>query len=324
MNKYAFIVTSSINYFLGLNSILNAFEYYEHTDTDVIIVCPSSMRPYYDYVKDKFSFPLKYVSVEEWGDHTIIAELNGAGAFAENENCIWSKFNFMPSIKDDYEAICWMDADMLLLANIQHYFEIAAKTELLLCPQFVRAGHWVEDYKYPPFKDNPDALARGMPVINFIVFFNPKHHIDVVNYIWEHRDKTNPSEEMYLFNKALYDLNKLDKVLELPGGLWLASEYFWHATTLFRGGNGKFTILSPTCDKIMTMHSRYWNRMLTKVEIERHKASPDIVRNIYANAHLAETALNIFNYQGKVTFKELRDVNPFCALAIDGYEGVRY
>jgi hypothetical protein len=163
-----------------------------------------------------------------------------------------------------------------------------------------------------------------MPVINFIVFFNPKSHIDVVNYIWEHRCKTNPSEEMYLFNKSIYDLNKIDKILELPGGLWLASEYFWHSTTLFKGGNGKFSILSPGTDKIMTMHSRYWNRMLTKVEIERHKDYPDIIQHIRENARLAEVALNIFNYQGKVTFTELRKINPFYAQQIDGYEGVTY
>ena len=271
MSKYAFVVTSSISYFLGLNSILNAFDYYGHTDTDVFLVCPHSMDDYYEYAKDKFSFPLKKVSVEEWGDRTIVAEQGGPTAFAENENCIWAKFNFMPTIKDDYEAICWMDADMLLLANIQHYFEIAAKTDLFLCPQFVRGGHWVEDYKYPPFNTKPDDLARGMPVINFIVMFNPKHHIDVVNYVWEHRNKTNPSEEMYLFNRAIYDLNKIDKVLELPGGLWLSSEYFWHATTLFKGGNSKFGILSPAADKIMVMHSRYWNRKPMKSSRTRRK-----------------------------------------------------
>jgi hypothetical protein len=322
LSKYAFIVTSSIAYFLGLHSILNAFEYYEHKDIDVILVCPYQMKPYYEYVKDKFSFPIKYAAVEEWGDPTIKDEYSRA--FAENDNCIWAKFNFMLSIQNDYEAICWMDADMLLLANIQHYFEIAAKTDLLLCPQFVRGGHWIDDYKYFPFKEKPDNLARGMPVINFIVFFSPKHHIDVVNYIWENRCKTNPSEEMYLFNRSLYDLNKIDKVLELPGGLWLASEYFWHDTMLYKGGNGKLALLSPTSDKIMTMHSRYWNRNLTKVEIERHKDSPNIVKNIRHNAGLAETAINLFSYQGKVPFKEVRELSPFYAAQIDGYEGVTY
>lgn len=324
MSKYAFIVTSSINYFLGLNSILNAFEYYEHTDTDVIVVCPYSMYDYYEYAKDKFSFPLKKANVEDWGDPTIMSEMGGVGVFAENENCIWAKYNYMNAIKDEYEAICWMDADMLLLANIQQYFEIAAKTDFILCPQFVRAGHWIEDYKYSPFKDKPDDLTRGMPVMPFITFFNPKTHIDMVNYVWDNRDKTNPSEEMYLFNKALYALNKLDRVFELPGGIWLASEYFWHATTLYRGNISKLSILTPGCDKIMTMHSRYWNKNLTRVEIERHKADSNIVRNIRENARLAETAINLFNYRGKVTLNELRKLNPFYEQKVAEYEGVNY
>ena len=323
MNKYAFVITSSISYLMGLNSILNAFDYYEHTDTDVILVCPDSMKLYYDYVKDKFSFPIKWESVQEWGDPTIIDEYSRV--FAENDNCIWARWHYMTTLKD-YETICCMDADMLLLSNIQHYFEIASKTGLILVPQFMRAGHWVEDYNYPPFKDKPDDLAKGMPLMNFIFMLNPKYHMDLVEWMWEHRNKTNPSDEMYLFNKATYVLNKLDRILELPGGIWLASDYMWHATTLWKGGQSKIGILtpSPAADKIMVMHGRYWHRALTKAELERHKDYPEMKKHIYENARLVEIALDHFNYHCKVTFKEIRELSPLYAQHIDGYEGVHY
>jgi hypothetical protein len=320
-NRNLFLVTASVQYILGLNSILNALEYYKHPNIDVAIVHPELMVPYVNYVKNKFSFNIVPVRVEDWSDKTM---LDDHGGVDENANCIWCKYRYMESIKDDYDAICFVDADMLLLNNIMPYFKIVANTDLILCPQNTRSGKWIEDYKY--FEKKND-LAVGCPVFNFIVFYNPKYNTDVVNYVWVNRNRANPSEEMHIFNKALYELDKLDNVLQLPGSIWLAETYLHHADTIYKNF-GDFAILTPAPagDRVNSMHSRWWNKNVSahEIEVTDEKLYPDSAKHIRHNASVGERAIEFFNKQGKVTIDEIRQLSIHYGSQLDNFEKVSY
>lgn len=328
MNRHCLLITSSPAYILGLNSILNAFEYYGSDNTDVVIMHPSSMVPYVEYVKDKFSYSIISESVEAWGDKTMCWPI-GSNVFNENMNCVWAEYNYMDSIKDKYDAICMCDADMLILGDIRPYMKIAAGTDLILLPHFVRCGVHVEDYKTSA---DPEKLARGFPVFPCIMFFNPKHHIDIMNYVWKNRwnnedrplEEQIPQEEMYLINMALIELNKVDKVLELPGYLWMGDIHL-SEHNVFLDSNAKFHISLPRpySERIMAMHSRWWNKNVIMGGINHLNEDPVNQDRMKRFASVFEQAIDLFNNRCTVTLKDIRNVGGYDG-AVDAFEKLSY
>ena len=325
VTKYAIMITCSQYYIMGLICILNALEYYEVKDITVYIMHPSEMVPCFDYVKDKFSYPIEGVRVEEWDDDTL---LDGFGNVYIDMSCTWAEFNFMPTLKDKHEAICMMDADLLLLGDITNYLEIAAKTDLILLPHNVRSGCWLSD------KDSFGselAFIRAYLVEHWICFFSTKHNMDLMEYIWTNRfnnldrplELREPQEELFLFNKGLCDLNKLSKVVELPGSLWSSGELNF-ISFLHNKRAGKLGITTASGDMVYGIHSRFWNRNIISATIRAAMENPDTVKRLRNNACIGENAVSVFCYQGKVSIRDIRALDTRYGTTIDSFEKIEY
>lgn len=298
MNKYCLVISASPFYLLGLNSILNAFAYYKNTDTDIVVVRPKSMIRYVEYAASKFPFPVIAADVYEWGDPNMV--YGNTNVWDENMNMIWAEFNYMLSIKDKYEAIAFMDADELLLGNIMPYFKIAAGTDLFLVPHNNRCGAWYTDFERFA---KPEDLARGFPIQHWFACYNPKHHSDVIQYLWDNRfsnemlpvEKREPQEEQFVMNMAFYKLNKIDKVFELPGSLWLNEEVVPHRTGFCINSYNGLKVVSSMGDRVMGMHCRFWNKPIMESAVGYASSDPVNYERVKREKANGEKIIDFFN-----------------------------
>jgi len=321
MNKKALVVTSSTIYFLGLNTLLNGLDYYDHTDIDVYVVYGNTMLPYLEYCKDKFSFPLYSVSIADYGDMDSRSVIRGVpeipyGTFDENANACWAKYNFMLNVlSKQYEVICLIDADCMLLNNINQYFDEALKTGKIICPLNPRAGNAKIDFysRYNNNKKELHAACHGHVVENFPVFYDPQKHNDVNQYVWDNRDKEVPNDPD-VFNAALFELKKDNEIVYLSGDTWLG-DFLTNIRYDEANFDGKFGITNYKQERMNVWHSRFWRRDANVSLIrymEDNKQNKDIISH---NVMLGEKAVRFFNNH-KVTFN---DIVTMCGGAYEYY-----
>ena len=306
-NKYALVVTSSTTYFLGLNTLLNGLDYYGHDkDIDVYVIYGRDMLPYLDFAKDKFSFPLYYVPIRGWGDMESRVVIRGNpevpyGEFDENANACWAKYNFLINAIDaNYEAVCLIDADCMLLTNIHSYFGEAITSGNIICPSQHRTRIEVFDGC-----QSYEVLHKAVPghcLENYPVFYDPKKHHDINEYIWEHRDKTSPNDPD-LFNEGAVLLKKHKQITYLDNETWLSN--FPHQLRNYRQDvDGKLAIFNFEDNRINIWHSRWWRRDANQSILNYAMNNEDSLTNATNNVKLGEDAIVLFNSH-KVTFKDV-------------------
>lgn len=327
VNKYCVIVTSSPYYILGANAILNALEYYKHTDIDFVLMHTKPMIPYLNLIKDRFSFPIIGQLVDNWDDDTM---LDWRGEIYEDMSCTWAEFHYLSTIKDKYEAVCMLDADLLLTGSIMPYLKIAAQTDLLLIPHNVRSGVWIADY---PYAKTPWDMIYGHVVEHWITFFGTKSHTDLMKFVWDNRfnnvdlpkEKHVPQEELFLFNRGLYELGKLDQVFELPGRIWMTADVENGASIRLKA-TGDFGIVNTGGDKVYGIHSRGWNKNIIKhtLELTNEKVNPEKCAHLKNNARTVEEAVRFFNCEGKVTLEDIRAIGKDYVDQLDSFEKITY
>jgi len=295
-SKYALVVISSYTYMHGLTLLLNALDYYNHTDLDVYVLYGERMQPYIDYLQNRFSFNLSCVPVREYGDQT----------FDENCNCIYSKYNFILQNCSSYDAIAIFDADCFLSDNLLNYFKITASTDLLLCPRHSGYHSWKEDYA-----TNVRKNVEGDALRNYPWFFNPRYHLDVVQYLWDKRESYNPSLDTTRFTDALFELNKTSCLFELPGTLWMG-ETLLHATRLRLESHGsKLFLVTCLGEKISVSHMRHWRTdwMRTHLQGLENDTTSNRTNALY-NFSIFTQIMNVLG-TWKTNFQDILNLDPF-------------
>ena len=312
MNRYALLITSSTTYFLGLNTLLNGLDYYGHNNIDVYVVYGDHMLEYLEYCKDKFCFPLNYVSILEYGDMESRCVIRGIpevpyGVFDENSNACWAKYGFMiKELSKKYEAICYMDADCMLLNNIYNYFDEAISTGKIICPVNPRSGNLrLDAYKQCKSKEELHAKCKGHVVENFPVFYDPKKHNDVNQYVWDNRDKEAPNDPD-LFNEALVVLDKLDEITYLPGSTWMGDFTYNIKYDETKYGE-EYGIQDYLGERMNVWHSRFWRRDSNESLIRYAGDSKTATENAIHNVRVGESAVRFFNNH-KVTFSNIASI----------------
>jgi len=109
MIRYAFIVAASENYLPGLISLLNSIEV--HSPHTVIVV--SYHLPHSSALTTPRSFEIKFIESQNIDDQVRATAIE--------------RFRIAVEIGEQYDAICLMDADMFLSADVELFFRIASK-----------------------------------------------------------------------------------------------------------------------------------------------------------------------------------------------------
>jgi len=315
MSKYAVTIGSSHAYAMGMNATLNALDYYGVKDIDVYVYSNELMKDYFDYAKDKFSFPLYYVNVDDLCQGYHIDNI------AWNDNVFfWGKYPLFLKIKDKYNAILHLDGDCMVADDISENFKIASETGKIVIAQNPHSSMRLSSIH--GWADNRDRLfdfCKGGPVVNYVFFMDAKKHVDLLEYVWEYRNKRewndkNYGLETYYFILGLYDLKKLDQVIELPWKWWIADKYLGTAAIPFiTDSNGKHHLLAPDGRNIQVVHGRFYDRAMIKSAIQsntdpKHNSREKSESFIFScKSHTKLT--DFLNYQWKVKLDVVRNLN---------------
>lgn len=257
--RYAWIVSSNKTYLPSLNAMLNAIEYYGYKDVDVHVVCDTDIEDYLqaaDFSFNVIAVPIKTLSKP---GHSLPHDL------------IYSKYRHAYNIRKDYDAIMHIDCDCLILNNFEKYFEVAASTDLFVCASFPHTTISLADYG----QHDADWVHINTPLANFPVFYDPMVYAGMMRDIWEMQPNeqtcsdSSRNHEMYFFNKIIYDHGYVDRVLVLPGNLWV-TDAFMHSTKLNALTiAGKRTLFNATMDRIQVIHNKLWKEGIAEGEIAR-------------------------------------------------------
>ena len=291
----ALVITASHDYLAGLHPFLNALEYYHHKDLDVYILHTEELsKDYVNFVKDRFSYTIIPVSVEEWGDQTL----------GINANCIWAKYHLITTLKG-YSAICHIDADCLLLGSLDYAFDLVDNTNTICCPYNSRAAYKFEDYD----KIDIETYCIHQVLYNYPLFFNPNKHMDIMHYMWDNRDLLNPSYDPILFNKSLFDLDKHKDVKPLDSDSWCCDTIL-HYSAMTLDFNQELKIINPEGNRVIIWHSRFWINSINEETLKGCQG--DFYKFAKQNIDIGIKAVDYYSNNCTVTKKEVFTNDPRC------------
>jgi hypothetical protein len=293
----ALIVTYNLAYLPALNALLNALDYYGHKNLDVHIAHTADLNPALEILR-KGGFSFNIIT------HPVEPLLNPKqGIYI---NLMFMRYKIAQIIARDYDAICHLDGDVLLLDNIEKYFTIAGQTDLIPCAEFPHTETNLDFFK----THDPDWAAAAFPMANFPVFYSPEKHIDMMQYIWDHfpepdnadRERNN---EMYIFNYAIWACKKIDCILPLPGNAWVGDKYMYHADIRSYIVGGKIGMYDFLLDRIHLIHNKYWKEGVAAAELERVGQASGNIERVSANIKEIQNVMEGFNTRWKTKLSDL-------------------
>ncbi len=291
MKDYALVVAYSKAYLPALCGLLNALDYYEH-DLDFHLL-------YYSDMEDKVDALLKA------GLNFRIIPVKADDLFNPAQgiymNLMFVKYNYIEHLQK-YKAVCHLDGDVLLVDNLTPYFKIAAETELIPCAEFPHTDIDLLYYR----KFDQDWVQRMFPLANFPIFYNPARCYDLMRECWENmpgpdNDDRERNNEMYVFNKAVYDTGKLPYILPLPGNPWVGDKYVGFEPLSISFQSGKLQIRDFIGDRVHLIHNKYWKEGVSEVQLERSAGNSNVIHNLA----VFKQATDFFNNEWKLKLKDL-------------------
>jgi len=286
--RYAWIVTANSTYLPSLQAMLNAIEYYEYQCVDVHIIHDEDIADYVKSIENDYTFDIIPVP---------LAEVSKPG-HSKPHDYVYSKYKHAWDIQHVYKAIFHIDCDCLILANFEKYFEVAEQGRIIPCAQFPHTSLVIEDYKRLP----QDQVDINTPLANFPIFYNPKYHAGVMKWIWDNQPNELNSDgarnnEMYFFNKALFEHGRMDDILVLPGNLWVTDCCWANSSIKPFEYAGKKGIINATFDRVQIMHNKFWKEGVGEGEIERNAGNGPAVEILKGNIKVILDMYRFFNYK---------------------------
>jgi hypothetical protein len=325
MSKYAIMIGSSHAYAMGLNATLNALDYYGVKDTDVYVFSNKYLKEYFDYLKGKFDYPLFYIDTEELVAPYPTKFANDDGTAWKDTMFFWGKYPLLYQIKDKYDAIMHLDADMMVVDDVSPVLKDAAETGNLLIVNNGRSSYRLEQITEPRFNVDRNTLLDfcwGFPVINYVFCFDAKKYIDFIDWVWAlrndaDRNTKNFGLETAYFVEGLYKCNLIDKVVPLSFNHWLSDDYLCKTKIpLELDKNGKYHLIAPDGENIKVVHGRFWNVYTTKQTIEltnpsKYPSNSALTfETLLHNAESHTRITDFLNYDWKSKLNEIVSLYP--------------
>jgi hypothetical protein len=292
MNKHALVVAYNRAYLPALCGLLNALDYYGHKELDFHLLYAADLDGAISKIL-KADFNFRVIPVEA---EPLFNPKQGIYM-----NLMFIKYSYAQKLRS-YSSICHLDGDVLLLDNIMPYLRIASETSLIPCAEFPHSGIDSEYYNVK----SADWVQCLFPLANFPVFYNPEKHLDMMSFCWEHmpapdNDDRERDNEMYVFNKAVYECGKLPFILHLPGNPWLGDKYLGHEPLVLSFNSGKLQIRDFIGDRVHIIHNKYWKDGHAEAERQRVGGNWNALNNI----EVIKQGMDFFNNEWKLKLKEL-------------------
>ncbi|OYT15643.1 MAG: hypothetical protein B7C24_11960 [Bacteroidetes bacterium 4572_77] len=254
MCKNAFFIGFDNHFIVGVHALINSIKRYQ-PETDIILAYGQEAKGYVSWVATQYSkirtFPI----------------------FGHPARARWA---LLPTILQDYEAVCLMDADMILTNNWDHIFRCTSRADLIVgCRD--QSNRTYTHYK---LANGANLFNEGVHHDEFIcccpLIVNSTH----LNFVYDINAvlnlQTSPRLcDMEALNVALVRTNSVKNLLTFP------TEQFT---------NIRLTHLSP---KTRVRH--------------QHLTVRSSDGNPYSDVIITDGHLKIYSLHGKIWAKEWRD-----------------
>jgi len=207
------------------------------------------------------------------------------------------KYKFLAKIAKDYDVVGCFDADMLVLAQLDPWFDLAANSKYMLS-----ADHNFVEYAQIQQYDEKfarDGWRKG-PLSNFPVLCNPSKWCNVFDTIWGLACSfSEDALELPHFNRAIWECGRTQDIVVLPDAQW--NRHWIYHFRLERHGpedEAPMFFTNPTQLRIQMVHGRWWVKSYCDDEIRRTKENEGFCDNVRALNELYAKVLT----QGKLKY----------------------
>ncbi len=290
MAKYALVVTDSGGgYTYGVNALINGLKYYGNEVTFHHLYLKPLAKAWSESVQNSDEFDFKSIDLEELSKNPSYPKLSKK--LGRPGLCKFYRYYYCALELAEYDAVCIMDADMMVVNNIMPWFEVAARTGKIIMP-----NNDMSPLEHNCYDQNKIGGGSSPPLHNMPLFFKPSSITkSIFLSIMEMHEKWKVSD-MASLNHAIIEAGQMENVLVLPCCLWLIQSP-WNIRLVHRKIGGlKYLMLHKMGDKVNAIHRPWWRAAYCKKFIEgcRTELTRDITLN---NIRLFWDMLYFFNTQ---------------------------
>jgi len=237
--KYALVMTCTEGLHINANAAFNGLALYGN-DIDIHLLSK-------DINKDYISRLPSYFTVPDW--KTQIVDPNKPAHKGGGWEVRYYRYSYVRTIKDQYDAILTMDADVFVVGNLMEHFERAAKEGVLIMP------------------DNPQGCALDRANLDNIkgassppyhchpFFFDPKKYDWLMAELYQ-AGITEDYGDMATLFRTLYRHNLHKDVVALPNDLWCFTN--WHADKMQFEMKDGLPLLTYKNGRVVVVHRRWY------------------------------------------------------------------
>ncbi len=290
MAKYALVVTDS-GYTYGINALINGLKYYGNEVTFHHLYWGPIAGAWSKSIQASGEFDFKSVNLQELAENPSYPELRskmGAAGY-----CKFYRYYYcaLELVDAGYDAVCIMDADVMVVNNIMPWFDVAATSGKILMP-----NNDMSPYENNWYDQNKIGKGSSPPLHNMPLFFKPSFAMKSIFLSLPEMSIKWQVSDMASLNHAIIEAGQMDNVLVQPSCLWLIAIPYNIRLVNRKIGELKYLVLHKTGDKVNTVHRPWWRALYCKKFIEG--CSTELTRDITLNnIRLFWDMLYFFNTQ---------------------------
>lgn len=263
--RFAIVASFNWAFRYGLNAILNALDYHEHTLVDVHYMYDHDVPlEYIARAAEAFDFSVQGYSITEYREKYPPLDAEPLRP-RWRWGLIFYNYKLAIELADSYDAVMIMDVDHMITSNLESYFRAVVGTDLIMLPHFAGAEQaHINGSNAAQWADKVGVDHRFAVNLNSPVIFDPKRNIDFLERVWTFGKITHSPFRGVFW--TLVEQDRLNDVIVLPNLIWV-NPRFLLLPYVYEKANGKRTFFIFG-DKVMMVHRKWWRRgeMLREVD----------------------------------------------------------
>jgi hypothetical protein len=263
--KYTFVVSVSYAYLFALNCTINAAKYFGTTADFNIIYDDDITQEIRDAYTDAFPFKIIWHPLHPLYNSLSIKTSKPPSRF-------WSTPWLLASqLLDEYDSICILQADEMLMTNVDSLFRIATKSDVVIATEY-HVGLEAEEL---PFGTTRTILHRGYYALYDQLVFMGKSNKQILidTYTqqcvepWIIESQTEVHDPLCAFNQACTTHLSKDRIFGLDCNTWTWDKGAWSRRKL-RYDVGRKQLYDEDV-RLHGMHTKWWLNGIIPSAIER-------------------------------------------------------
>ena len=280
MSRFALVITSDERFLPGVNAMLNGFRYYKmdrEGDIEIHLIHNiPDVSGYIDQAKKEFGSFFHPVNITEyyqehrsdyWKDQ--LKHTKSSMKFARWWYPVDKLF--------DYDAICILDADRIIVNNFRHVFDMIARSDMI----GLAKNDWSDDEWF--HYDDKRAMEKNPPLYSNPYFITGKRAKELFPLIPEYAEnpnkyyppyvgRSNTTGDMHPVNLTIRQLDMIKDLYPLSATEWVFVQNNHVRLEKRRVGREYYIGMHSKGDLLYSIHRRYWGQRMCERMMNGHTA----------------------------------------------------